>query len=91
MPTLAAETLEHLAFATMSALGSADEEARIVAHTIKGGSWNLEALRLGDAAALLEETTRNADTEGSWREHAKVAEEFEKLRSRLSEIEELKV
>lgn len=67
------------------------EDARIVAHTIKGGSWNLEALRLGDAAALLEETTRNADTEGSWREYAKVAEEFEKLRSRLSEIEELKV
>jgi PAS domain S-box-containing protein len=67
------------------------EDARIVAHTIKGGSWNLEALRLGDAAALLEETTRNADTEGSWREYAKVAEEFEQLRSRLSEIEELKV
>jgi CheY-like chemotaxis protein/HPt (histidine-containing phosphotransfer) domain-containing protein len=67
------------------------EDARIVAHTIKGGSWNLEALRLGDAAALLEETTRNADTEGSWREYAKVAEEFENLRSRLSEIEELKV
>ncbi|NBF38829.1 MAG: response regulator [Spirochaetes bacterium] len=67
------------------------EDARIVAHTIKGGSWNLEALRLGDAAALLEETTRNADTEGSWREYAKVAEEFEQLRTRLSEIEELKV
>ncbi len=67
------------------------EDARIVAHTIKGGSWNLEALRLGDAAALLEETTRNADTEGSWREYTKVAEEFEQLRSRLSEIEELKV
>ncbi len=67
------------------------EDARIVAHTIKGGSWNLEALRLGDAAALLEETTRNADTEGSWREYAKVAQEFETLRSRLSGIEELKV
>ncbi|MFP4565408.1 MAG: response regulator [Spirochaetaceae bacterium] len=67
------------------------ESARIAAHTIKGSSWNLEALRLGDAAALLEETTRNADTEGSRREYARVAEEFEQLRSRLSEIEELKV
>jgi CheY-like chemotaxis protein/HPt (histidine-containing phosphotransfer) domain-containing protein len=67
------------------------ENARIVAHTIKGGAWNLEARRLGDAAALLEETTRNEDREGSERELARVATEFEALQSRISEIEELQV
>jgi CheY-like chemotaxis protein/HPt (histidine-containing phosphotransfer) domain-containing protein len=67
------------------------ENARIVAHTIKGGSWNLEARRLGDAAARLEETTRNEDADGSRREYDRVAAEFDQLRARLSEIEELQV
>jgi PAS domain S-box-containing protein len=67
------------------------ENARIVAHTIKGGAWNLEALRLGDAAALLEETTRNEDAEGSRRELSRVAAQFDQLRARVSEIEELQV
>ena len=67
------------------------ENARIVAHTIKGGSWNLEARRLGDAAALLEETTRSEDTEGSWREYRRVSEEFDTFRSTIRGIEELQV
>ncbi|MBW8003672.1 MAG: response regulator [Planctomycetes bacterium] len=42
-----------------SALDSEDFEAvRIEAHSIKGGSWNLGAKRLGDAAKSLEEAGR---------------------------------
>ena len=67
------------------------ENARIEAHAIKGGAWNLEAKRLGDAAAKLEETTRNADPDASTREFSHVSDEFERLRARLEEIEELKV
>ncbi|MFP4204591.1 MAG: response regulator [Spirochaetaceae bacterium] len=67
------------------------ERARVAAHTIKGGAWNLEALRLGDRAALLEQAARDSDETAARRELELVSEEFSELRRRVSETEELQV
>jgi PAS domain S-box-containing protein len=67
------------------------EGLRIEAHAIKGGAWNLEARRLGDAAARLEESAKNADREAAEQAFERVDEEFRQLQSRIEEIEELKV
>ncbi|MFO8064802.1 MAG: response regulator [Spirochaetota bacterium] len=67
------------------------ENARTEAHAIKGGAWNLEARRLGDAAARLEEATKNGDKEASEAEFSRVKTEFNRLCARLDEIEELQV
>ena len=40
-------------------------DARVLAHAIKGGAWNLSAKPLGDAAAQIEATTRAEDAEVS--------------------------
>jgi len=57
------------------------DTARNEAHAIKGGSWNLSAMELGDQAAMLEAAARNGD-ENAAREHlAGVRESFLRFRA----------
>jgi signal transduction histidine kinase/DNA-binding response OmpR family regulator len=47
------------------AIDSGDnDEARAIAHTIKGSSWNLSAKKLGDRALALEEECKDGDSGG---------------------------
>ncbi|MFP4408097.1 MAG: response regulator [Spirochaetaceae bacterium] len=61
-------------------------DARILAHAIKGGAWNLSAKPLGDAAAILEETTKLEDLESSKAQLPAVRARFEEFRRALSEL-----
>ncbi len=60
--------------------------ASIEAHGIKGGSWNIEARRLGDAAALLEAATRDSRLEESVAQLASVRTAFEEFRAYCATI-----
>ncbi len=61
-------------------------DARVLAHAIKGGAWNLSAKPLGDAAAILEETTKQEDLEASRAQLPEVRARFEEFRSALTEL-----
>jgi PAS domain S-box-containing protein len=58
-------------------------DARVLAHAIKGGAWNLSAKPLGDAAAILEETTKQEDFEGSRAQLPTVRARFEEFKRSL--------
>ncbi|HUX12015.1 MAG TPA: response regulator [Spirochaetia bacterium] len=55
--------------------------ASIEAHAIKGGSWNIEAKRLGDAAARLEASTRDSLASESSTHLAGVRTAFDEFRA----------
>ncbi|MFW6328622.1 MAG: response regulator, partial [Alkalispirochaetaceae bacterium] len=59
------------------------KDARIIAHAIKGGAWNLAAKPLGDAAALLEDSTEAEDLQSSRELLEKVRSRFEEFRNEL--------
>ncbi len=59
---------------------------RAAAHAIKGGAWSLEAMRLGNAAALLEASAKMA-SEPNCRHYAKAVEaEFERLALTVADL-----
>jgi len=53
--------------------------ARIDAHAIKGGAWNLSAVSLGDSARLLEDATRSEAKDDSLRFFAQTQIEVDRL------------
>jgi len=52
------------------------DSLRVTSHGIKGGSWNLQARRLGNAAAELEQASKEQDTQKAMDALRKVEEEF---------------
>ncbi|MCX7788853.1 MAG: response regulator [Spirochaetes bacterium] len=52
------------------------DSLRVTSHGIKGGSWNLQARRLGNAAAELEQASKDQDTQKAREALHKVEEEF---------------
>ncbi len=65
--------------------------ASIEAHAIKGGSWNIEAKRLGDAAALLEISTRQEKLSESVKHLSRVRRTFDEFREYCGALPSLKV
>jgi CheY-like chemotaxis protein/HPt (histidine-containing phosphotransfer) domain-containing protein len=62
------------------------ESLRSEAHSIKGGSWNLTAKRLGDAAAQSEAAAREAKAEESASALSKLKHEFAAFESCVAKI-----
>jgi CheY-like chemotaxis protein len=62
------------------------ETVRGEAHGIKGGSWNLQARELGDAAAELEAAAREGNSEACARSLERVREAFERFRTLAARI-----
>lgn len=52
------------------------DSLRVTSHGIKGGSWNLQARRLGNAAAELEQASKEQDVKKAQDALQKVEEEF---------------
>jgi len=48
----------------------------VISHGIKGGAWNLEAKRLGDAAARLEQASKNKDRQRVMESLLEIEREF---------------
>ncbi|HUX50552.1 MAG TPA: response regulator [Spirochaetia bacterium] len=63
--------------------------ASIEAHAIKGGAWNLEVKRLGDAAARLEAATREGRADDAMLDLQRVRGAFEEFRSFCEALPEL--
>lgn len=66
------------------------ENAGIEAHGIKGGSWNLEARALGDAAANLEQSAREADETAARRDLGNLRQRFTEFCDYCAGLEELR-
>ncbi len=65
-----------------AALDSGDlERVGQEAHSIKGGAWNLEARPLGDAAHMLEDTSKAGDRDAVRTAFQKLQEEYKKLKA----------
>ena len=65
-----------------AALDSGDlERVGQEAHSIKGGAWNLEARPLGDAARMLEDTSKAGDRDAVRTAFQKLQEEYEKFKA----------
>ncbi|TVQ23642.1 MAG: response regulator [Spirochaetaceae bacterium] len=59
---------------------------RAAAHAIKGGAWSLEAMRLGNAAALLEASAKMANEPNCRHYATTVEEEFERLAVTVADL-----
>lgn len=57
------------------------ERVKQEAHSIKGGAWNLEARPLGDAARMLEDTSKAGDRDAACTAFHQLQEESEKLKA----------
>ncbi len=66
------------------------KKAEIEAHAIKGGSWNFSAQQLGDAAALLETSTREKKKQESERCYQDVLSAFRRFEAYIDKMPELK-
>jgi CheY-like chemotaxis protein len=66
------------------------KKAEIEAHAIKGGSWNFSAQQLGDAAALLETSTREKKKQESERYYKDVLHAFRRFEAYIEKMPELK-
>ncbi len=64
--------------------------AVVEAHAIKGGSWNLEIKRLGDAAAMLEQIAREGSTDDAILQLDKVRAAFEEFRDYCFTLPEMR-
>jgi HPt (histidine-containing phosphotransfer) domain-containing protein len=53
------------------------DSLRVTSHGIKGGSWNLQARRLGNAAAELEQASKEQDVQKALDALQKVKKEFQ--------------
>jgi len=53
------------------------DSLRVTSHGIKGGSWNLQARRLGNAAAELEQASKEQDVQKALDALQKVEKEFQ--------------
>ncbi len=56
------------------------------AHSIKGGSWNLQAKQIGDCAAEAEAAAKNADGVAADRALYRVKEAFRRFKNRVEEV-----
>ena len=56
------------------------------AHSIKGGSWNLQAKQIGDCAFEVETAAREEDSPGAERGLYRIKEAFRRFQSRVAEI-----
>jgi two-component system, sensor histidine kinase and response regulator len=62
------------------------EDARNDAHAIKGGAWNLEANRLGDAAKILEDAARDKRCQDAVEALSGVSDAFETFKRLITEM-----
>jgi HPt (histidine-containing phosphotransfer) domain-containing protein len=66
------------------------DSLRIESHGIKGGSWNLEARRLGDEAAGLEAAAKERNRDAAERYLHSVGLAFAEFQQRVGELPQFK-